>query len=253
LWAHRELLYFLTWREVKIRYKQTLLGAAWAVLQPLLAMVVFSIFFGRLARIPSDGLPYPVFAYCGLLPWQMFSRALTDASMSLVQHERVISKIYFPRLLVPISAVLSSLVDFAIAFVLLIAMMFYYRITPTAAALTIPLYVLLAVVTACAISFWLSALAVEYRDVRYALGFLTQVWLFATPVAYPSSIVPEAWRALYGVNPMAGVTEGFRWALLGKGQPPGPMLWVSVAVVVVIFVGGLLYFRRMESTFADVI
>jgi len=253
LWAHRELLYFLTWRDVKIRYKQTVLGAAWAVLQPLLAMVVFSIFFGRLARIPSYNLPYPLFAFCGLVLWQMFSRALTDASMSLVEHERVITKIYFPRLLVPISAVLASLVDFAIAFVLLIAMMLYYHITPTAAALTIPLYVLLAVVIACAISFWLSALAVQYRDVRYVLGFLTQIWLFATPVAYPSSIVPEARRALFGVNPMAGVIEGFRWALLGKGQPPGPMLWVSVAVVVVMFVGGLLYFRRMESTFADVI
>ena len=253
LWAHRELLYVLTWRDVKIRYKQTVLGAAWAVLQPLLAMVVFSIFFGRLARIPSYNLPYPLFAFCGLVLWQMFSRALTDASMSLVEHERVITKIYFPRLLVPISAVLASLVDFAIAFVLLIAMMLYYHITPTAAALTIPLYVLLAVVIACAISFWLSALAVQYRDVRYVLGFLTQIWLFATPVAYPSSIVPEARRALFGVNPMAGVIEGFRWALLGKGQPPGPMLWVSVAVVVVMFVGGLLYFRRMESTFADVI
>jgi len=253
LWEYRELLYFLTWRDIKVRYKQTLLGAAWAVIQPLLMMVVFSVFFGRLARVPSDGLPYPVFAYCGLLPWQLFSRALTDASMSLVEHERVITKIYFPRLLVPISAVLSSLVDFAIAFVMLIAMMAYYGVVPTAAALTLPLFLLLALVTASGISFWLSALAVEYRDVRYALTFLTQLWMFATPVAYPSSLVPAAIRPFYGLNPMAGVVEGFRWALLGKGQGPGPMLWISLAIVGVMFVGGLLYFRRMESTFADVI
>lgn len=253
LWEYRELLYFLTWRDVKVRYKQTLLGVAWAVLQPVLTMVVFSVFFGRLARIPSDNLPYPVFAFCGLLPWQMFSRALTDASMSLVQQERIIAKVYFPRLLVPISAVLASLVDFAVAFVLLIGMMLWYRIAPTPAAFTLPLFILLALATACGVSFWLSALAVQYRDVRFALSFLTQIWLFATPVVYPSSLVPTSLRPYYGLNPMSGVVEAFRWALLGKGQPPGPMLWVSVAVVAVMFVGGLLYFRRMESTFADVI
>lgn len=253
MWEHRELLYFLTWRDVKIRYKQTVLGIAWVVLQPLLTMTVFSIFFGLLARVPSDNVPYPLFAFCGLLPWQLFSRALTDASMSLVEHERVITKIYFPRLLVPISAVLASLVDFGVAFVLMIGMLFLYHVRLTAAAFTLPLFLLLAVVTASGIAFWLSALAVQYRDVRYVLGFLTQIWLFATPVAYPSSLVPARWRPYYGLNPLAGVVEGFRWALLGKGQPPGPMLWVSVGVVVFIFIGGLLYFRRMESTFADVI
>lgn len=253
LWQYRELLYFLTWRDIKVRYKQTVLGAAWAVLQPLLATVVFSVFFGRLARLPSDGLPYPVFAYCGLLPWQFFSRALTEASLSVVEQQRVITKVYFPRLLVPISAVISGLVDFGIAFVLLIGMMFYYGLEPTIAVALLPLFLLLALVLALGIAFWLSALAVEYRDVRYVLGFLTQIWLFATPVAYSSSLVPGRLRVLYGLNPMAGVVEAFRWGLLGKGQPPGPMLWVSVAAVVVIFVGGLLYFRRMESTFADVI
>lgn len=253
LWQYRELLYFLTWRDIKVRYKQTVLGAAWAVLQPLLATVVFSVFFGRLAHLPSDGLPYPVFAYCGLLPWQFFSRALTEASLSVVEQQRVITKVYFPRLLVPISAVISGLVDFGIAFVVLIGMMFYYGLEPTIAGALLPLFLLLALVLALGIAFWLSALAVEYRDVRYVLGFLTQIWLFATPVAYPSSLVPGRLRVLYGLNPMAGVVEAFRWGLLGKGQPPGPMLWVSVAAVVVIFVGGLLYFRRMESTFADVI
>jgi lipopolysaccharide transport system permease protein len=252
LWEYRELLYFLTWRDVKVRYKQTVLGAAWAVLQPLSAMVVFTVFLGRLARVPSDGLPYPIFAYCGLVPWQFFSRALTEASMSLVEHRQVITKVYFPRLLVPVAAVLSGLVDFGIAFAVLIGMMFYYGFAPTVNVAALPLFLLLAVVTALGIAFWLSALAVEYRDVRYVLAFVTQIWLFATPVAYPTSLVPQRFRALYGLNPMSSVTEAFRWALLGKGQPPGPMMWVSVAVVMLVFAGGLLYFRRMESTFADV-
>jgi lipopolysaccharide transport system permease protein len=253
LWAYRELLYFLTWRDIKVRYRQTVLGAAWAIIQPLFMMVVFSIFFGRFAKVPSDGMPYPIFAYSGLLPWQLFSTALTSASTSLVEHGRVITKVYFPRLIVPASAVLASLLDFAIAFSILIAMMLFYGFAPSRAAASLPLFLMLAAATALGVGFWLSALNVQYRDVRYTLGFLIQLWLFATPVAYPSSIVPERLRAVYGLNPMTGVVEGFRWALLGKGQAPGPMLWVSTAAVAAIFVGGLFYFRRMERTFADVV
>lgn len=253
LWSYRELLYFLTWRDIKVRYKQTVLGAAWAIIQPLFMMVVFSVFFGGFAKMPSDGLPYPIFAYCGLLPWQLFSVALSGASTSLVAHERVITKVYFPRLIVPTSAVLASLLDFAISFSVLIVMMLFYGLAPTRAVAMLPLFVLLAVVTALGVGFWLSALNVQYRDVRYTLSFLIQLWLFATPVAYPSSIVPGHLRPLLGLNPMTGVVEGFRWALLGKGQPPGPMLWVSTAAVAVVFVAGLCYFRRMEKTFADVV
>ena len=220
LWNYRELLYFLTWRDIKVRYKQTIMGIAWAVIQPLFMMLIFTVFFGRLAKIPSDGLPYPIFVFTALLPWQMFSRALTDASTSLVVNERLITKVYFPRLLVPASAVLASLVDFTIALVLLVGMMFYYGIVPTGAVWTLPLFILLALMTALGIGFWLSALDATYRDVRYTLPFLTQLWLFATPVVYPASMVPDNWRLLYGLNPMAGVVEGFRWALLGKGGGP---------------------------------
>lgn len=253
LWEFRELLYFLVWRDIKVRYKQTALGVAWAIIQPFFTMVVFSIFFGRLAKIPSDGIPYPIFAYCALLPWQLFAHALTESSNSLVANERLISKVYFPRLVVPIAPVLAGLVDFVIAFVILIGMMIYYRVTPTLAIWTVPLFLVLAVGAALGVGLWLSALNVQYRDVRYTVPFLTQFWLFATPVAYPSSLVPEPWRALYGLNPMAGVVEGFRWALLGRGEIPGPLLAVSVAVVLLLFVGGLYYFRRMEKTFADVV
>lgn len=253
LWEYRELLYFLTWRDIKVRYKQTVLGAAWAIIQPFFMMVVFSLFFGRLAHVPSDGIPYPIFAFCALLPWQLFAHALSESSSSLVANERLITKVYFPRLVVPISAVLGGLVDFAISFVILLGMMAYYRIVPTSAIVTLPGLILLAMLTALGAGLWLSALNVRYRDVRYTINFLTQLWLFATPVAYPSSIVPERWRALYGLNPMAGVVEGFRWALLGKAQPPGALLAVSVAVVLMIFVGGLYYFRRMEDEFADIV
>ena len=253
LWEYRELLYFLTWRDIKVRYKQTVLGAGWAVIQPFMMMVIFTIFFGRLAKIPSDGLPYPIFAYTALLPWQLFSRALSDASTSLVVNERLITKVYFPRLLVPASAVLASLVDFAIAFVLLLGMMIFYGIVPTAAVTTLPLFILLALMTALGIGFWLSALNAQYRDVRYTLPFLTQFWLFATPVVYPASLVPEQWRLLYGLNPMAGVVEGFRWALLGKAGPPDVMLAVSAIAVLATFIGGLYYFSRAEDTFADVV
>ncbi len=253
LWEYRELLYFLIWRDIKVRYKQTALGAAWAIIQPLFTMIVFSIFFGRLAKIPSDGLPYPIFVYCALLPWQLFAHALTESGNSLVASQNLITKVYFPRLVIPISAVLAGLVDFVIAFVVLLGMMFYYGIVPTAATLTLPLFIVLAIATALAVGLWLSALNVQYRDIRYTIPFLTQFWLFITPIAYPSSLVPEAWRTLYGLNPMAGVVEGFRWALLGTENAPGPMLAVSVGVVVALLVGGLYYFRRMEKTFADVV
>ena len=253
LWEYRELLYFLIWRDVKVRYKQTALGAAWAVIQPFFMMVVFSLFFGRLAKVPSDGIPYPVFTFCALLPWQLFANALTESSNSLVGNQNLITKVYFPRLVVPISAVLGGLVDFVISFVILLGMMLYYGIVPGWAIVTLPGFILLAVMTALGVGLWLSALNVQYRDVRYTIGFLVQLWLFLTPVAYPSSIVPEKWRPLYGLNPMAGVVEGFRWALLGKSQPPGAMLWVSVAVVILILFGGLYYFRRMEQQFADIV
>jgi lipopolysaccharide transport system permease protein len=253
LWEYRELLYFLTWRDVKVRYKQTALGAAWAIIQPFLMMIVFSLFFGKLGGIPSDGLPYPIFVYCALLPWQLFAHALSESSNSLVANERLITKVYFPRLVVPISAVLGGLVDFVIAFVILLGMMAYFGVAPTLMIVTLPLFLLLAVTTALGVGLWLSALNVQYRDVRYTIGFLTQFWLFATPVAYPSSLVPERWRWLYGLNPMAGVVEGFRWALLGKSEPPGSLLIASILAVLLIFVGGLYYFRRMEQTFADVV
>jgi len=253
LWEYRELLYFLVWRDVKVRYKQTALGAAWAVVQPLFMMLVFSLFFGLLAKVPSDGIPYPVFTFCALIPWQLFANALSEASNSLVGNQNLITKVYFARLVIPIAAVLSGLVDFLIAFVILLGMMLYYGIVPGWSIIALPGFILLAVLTALAVGLWLSALNVQYRDVRYTMSFLVQFWLFATPVAYSSSIVPERWRALYGINPMAGVVEGFRWALLGKSQPPGAMLFVSASVVTVLLVGGLYYFRRMEQEFADIV
>lgn len=253
LWQYRELLYFLAWRDIKVRYKQTALGIGWAIIQPFFIMLVFSIFFGHLAKVPSDGIPYPLFVYCALVPWNLFAHSLTESSSSLVANERLITKIYFPRLIVPISAVLAGLVDFAISFIVLVAMMIYYGVAPGVMALSLPLFVLLAVMTALGAGLWLSALNVRYRDVRYVLTFLTQLWLFATPVAYPSSLVPEPWRAVYGLNPMAGVVEGFRWALLGKAGRPGSLLVVSILVAILMLVSGLFYFRRMEATFADVI
>jgi lipopolysaccharide transport system permease protein len=253
VWAYRELLYFLVWRDVKVRYKQTALGAAWAVLQPVLTMAVFSVFFGRLAKMPSDGIPYPVFAFAALLPWQLFAFALTESASSLVSSQSLITKVYFPRLVIPIASVLAGLVDFAIAFIVLLALMWGYGITPTAAVVFLPVFVLFAIVTALAVGLWLSALNVRYRDVRYTIPFLTQFWMFATPVAYPASLVPERWRALLGLNPMAGVVEGFRWALLGSEAHPGPLLLVSVVAVVALLAGGLVYFRRTEATFADVV
>jgi lipopolysaccharide transport system permease protein len=253
LWQYRELLYFLVWRDIKVRYKQTALGAAWAVMQPLFMMVVFSLFFGRLAKVPSDGIPYPVFTFCALIPWQLFANALTESSNSLIGNQNLITKVYFARLVIPIAAVLSGLLDFLIAFTILLGMMLYYGIVPGWPIVALPAFILLAILTALAVGLWMSALNVQFRDVRYTMNFLVQFWLFATPVAYPSSIVPEQWRALYGINPMVGVVEGFRWALLGKSQPPGAMLWVSVLVVSALLVGGLYYFRRMEQEFADIV
>jgi lipopolysaccharide transport system permease protein len=253
LWEYRELLYFLTWRDIKVRYKQTALGATWAVIQPFFTMVVFSLFFGRLAKIPSDGIPYPIFAYAALVPWTFFAQGLTQSSNSLVGSAHLITKVYFPRLVIPISSVLSGLVDFAIAFIVLIGMMFYYGLYPTGAIVFLPGLLLLALITALGVGLWLSALNVKYRDVRYTVGFLTQFWLFATPIAYPSSLLSEPWRTIYGINPMVGVVEGFRWALLGTETAPGPILMVSALVSIALLIGGAFYFRRMEKTFADIV
>jgi lipopolysaccharide transport system permease protein len=253
LWEFHELLYFLTWRDIKVRYKQTALGAAWAILQPVFTMLVFSVFFGKLAGMKSDGLPYPIFAFTALVPWTFFSYGLAQSSSSLVGNENLIKKVYFPRLIIPISTVLSGAVDFFLAFFVLLAMMFYYGIVPTVNVVWIPLLVLLTVVTSLGVGLWLSALNVQFRDVRYVIPFLTQFWMFATPIAYPSSLLSEPWRTLYGLNPMAGVVEGFRWALLGTSAAPGPMVLVSAFAAVLILIGGAFYFRRMEKTFADIV
>jgi lipopolysaccharide transport system permease protein len=253
LWQYRELLYFLVWRDVKVRYKQTAIGAAWAILQPLMTMIIFTAIFGHFAKIPSDGLPYPIFAYTALLPWTYFASALNRSSASVVSEAHLISKIYFPRVILPLAGTVSGIIDFAIAFVLLLGMMIWYRIMPTWGLLALPLFLLLALATALAVGFWCSALHVRYRDVGHTVPFLTQCWMYASPVAYPVSLVPENWRFLYSLNPMAGVIEGFRWALLGKQGPDFGVMAVSVVVVVVLLVGGLVFFRRMENTFVDVV
>jgi lipopolysaccharide transport system permease protein len=253
LWAYRDLVYFFIWRDIKVRYKQTAIGAAWAILQPVLTMMVFSLFFGRLAKIPSQGLPYPIFYYTALLPWMYFATAMQSATNVVVEQQRVITKIYFPRVTLPIAAVLAGLLDFVISFAVLLALMAYYRILPTSAVIWLPLFTLLAVLTALGVGLWLSALNALYRDVRYIVPFLVQFWLFASPVAYPSSLVPARWRWLYGLNPMAGVIEGFRWALTGHGQPPGILLAASSAAVVLLVLSGLVYYHAMEGTIADVV
>jgi lipopolysaccharide transport system permease protein len=253
LWTYRELLYFFIWREIKVRYKQTVLGASWALLQPVLTMVIFSVIFGRLAKLDSEGIPYPVFTYAALLPWQLFSRALSDASSSLVTAQSMITKVYFPRLFLPAAAVLSGLVDFAIAFIVMLGLMLFYGITPTLAVLTLPLFLLLAVITAMAVGMWLSALNVKYRDVKYVTPFLVQLWLYGTPIAYSAKLIPEQFRILYGLNPMAGVVNGFRWALLGEEASLDPLLFPSIIMVLILFVSGLIYFQRTEQTFADVV
>ena len=253
LWQYRELLYFLIWRDVKVRYKQTALGVAWAVVQPFFTMVVFSLFFGRLAKVPSDGVPYPLFAYCALVPWGFFANGLNMGSNSLVENANLIRKVYLPRLAIPIATVLSGGVDFLVSFLLLLGMMAYYGRMPGIEAAWLPLLLLLGLVTALGVSLWLSALNVQYRDVRYTIPFLTQIWMFGTPIAYPSSLVPEAWRPFYGLNPMVGVVEGFRWALLGTATRPGAMLIVSSLAALVLLVTGAMYFRCTEKTFADVV
>jgi lipopolysaccharide transport system permease protein len=253
LWEYRELLYFLTWRDLKVRYKQTVLGASWAVLQPFVTMVIFSIFFGRLAGVPSDGLPYPIFSFAALVPWTFFAFGLTHSSNSLVGSANLIKKIYFPRLLMPIASMLAGAVDFALAFMLLLGMMAYFGIAPTWNVVWLPFLLVLAFGTALGVGLWLSAMNVQFRDIKHTLPFLTQVWLFATPIAYPSSMLDEPWRTLYAINPMVGVVEGFRWALLGTDTAPGPMLAVSSIAAALLLVSGAYYFRRMERTFADVV
>jgi len=252
LWAYRELLYFLVWRDIKVRYKQTAVGVAWAVLQPLLTMIVFTLFFGKLAHIPSEGLPYPIFYYSALLPWTYFATSLQNATNTIVGNQNLITKVYFPRLVLPLSSALSSLVDFGISFLLFVVMMIYYQVRPSAALLWLPLFLLLALLTALGVGLWLSALNAIYRDVRYVVPFLIQFWMFASPVAYASSLVPEKWRWLYGLNPMAGVIDGFRWSL-AHGQPPGQMFFVSVGIVIFVLLSGVAYFQKMETTVADVV
>jgi lipopolysaccharide transport system permease protein len=253
LWDYRELVYFLTWRDVKVRYKQTALGVAWAVIQPLMTMIIFSVFFGRLAKIPSEGVPYPLFNLVGLVPWNLFSNGLSHVSNSLIESSNVIKKVYFPRLAVPIGALLSCIVDFGLTFILLLGMLAYYRVHPPAAVVFLPLFILLTLVTCLGAGLWLAALNVQYRDVRYVVPFMVQLWLFATPIVYPSSLLSEPWRTLYGINPMVGVIEGSRWALLGTNTAPGPMILVSSAAALAILISGAFYFRTMERTFADVV
>ncbi|HAV77882.1 MAG TPA: phosphate ABC transporter permease [Anaerolineae bacterium] len=255
LWIYRELIYFMIWRDVKVRYKQTMLGAAWAIIQPVLTMIVFTFLFGRIAKLPTDGnIPYPIFSYTALLPWGLFVAALNQASRSLTSNQNMVTKIYFPRLVLPLASILSGLVDFVIAFVILIGLMIYYGVTPSINAIwALPLFLLLTIISALGVALWLAAINVQYRDVNYALPFMTQFWLFITPVAYSSNLISEQWQLVYSLNPMAGVVNGFRWALLGTNTGPGPEMAVSVVISIIILIGGLFYFRNMEKTFADTI
>ena len=253
LWEYRELLFFLVWRDVKVRYKQTALGVLWAVIQPVLTMVVFSVFFGKLGKLSSDGLPYPLFAFAALVPWTLFSNGLTQATNSLVASSNLIKKVYFPRLIIPVATVLAGVVDFLIAFAVLILMMAYFGYVPTANIIWLPAFLLLTLAVSLGVSLWLSALNVEYRDVKYVIPFLAQIWLFATPIAYSSTLLDEPWRTLYGLNPMVGVVDGFRWVLLGSGSAPGAAVAVSTVATLILLVSGAYYFRRMEKTFADLI
>jgi len=253
IWEYRELLYFLTWRDIKVRYKQTVLGATWAILQPFLTMVIFSIFFGKLAGLPSDGIPYPIFSYSGMVIWLFFANGVTLSSSSMVSEANTIKKVYFPRMVIPISAILSGGVDFILAFIVLLGMMVFYGIMPTVAIVWLPLLFLLAFVTSLGVSLWLSAMNVMFRDVRYVVPFLVQAWLFATPIAYSSSLLKGKWKTIYGINPMAGVVDGFRWAILGVETKPGPMIAVSSVVAVALLISGAYFFRRMERSFADVV
>ena len=252
-WEFRELLYFLIWRDIKVRYKQTALGVAWAVIPPLMTMVVFSVFFGKLGKMPSDGVPYPIFSFAALVPWALFSNGLTQATNSLVASSNLIKKVYFPRLIIPIASVLAGVIDFVIAFAILLVMMAFYGITPTINTLWLPVFLVMTLVASLAVSLWLSALNVEFRDVKYIIPFLAQIWLFATPIAYSSTLLSEPWRTVYGLNPMVGVVEGFRWALLGTETRPGWMAVVSLIVSVLLLITGAFYFRKMEKNFADLI
>ncbi len=253
LWRYRELIYFLSLRDVMVRYKQTAVGIGWALIQPVGMMLVFTLFFGRLAKLPSEGVPYSIFVFAGLLPWQTFSRGINEGANSLVADQRLISRIYFPRLIVPLSIVLASLADFIVAFLVYLGLMVYFGVFPTLVVWTLPLFVMLMVITSVAVSLWFSALNIEYRDVRYLMVFLAQLWLFVTPVIYPSSFIPQKWHLIYGLNPMAGVVEGFRWALLGVGPGPGPLIWVSVVVAMLMFVTGWIFFKSRERIFADIV
>lgn len=251
LWEYRELLYFLVWRDVKVRYKQTVIGVAWAIIQPFTTMIIFTVVFGKLAKIPSDGLPYPVFAYTALLPWAYFSQALNRSGTSLVGNSHLITKVYFPRLMIPLAAATTPVVDFIVSFTILLGLMAYYGITPTLNILYLPFFMLLAILTALSVGLWLSPLNIRFRDVGYIIPFLTQIWMYASPVVYPVSLVPEQWRWAYSLNPMVGVIEGFRWALLGKENPAIAVIGVSASMVLIIFIGGVIFFKRMENTFAD--
>jgi lipopolysaccharide transport system permease protein len=254
LWKYRELIYFLTWRDLKVRYKQSVLGVLWAILQPFLNMVILTIFFGNLAKIPSDGLPYPIFSYTATVPWAFFAAALGVSARSMLTSGHMVSKIYFPRMIVPLSSVLANVVDFLIAFVILIAMLFYYRVTPTINIVWLPFFLLLAMITALGVGLWLSALVVMYRDFNYILGILPTFLMYLSPVVYSSSLIPEKWRLIYSLNPMTGVIEGFRWALLGtQGVVTPLMLGISAVISILLFVTGMFYFRRMERVFADMI
>jgi len=253
LWEYRELIYFLVWRDIKVRYKQTALGATWAIIQPLFTMMAFSLFFGRLAKVPSDNIPYPIFSFAALVPWTFFAHGLTQSSESLVGSANLITKVYFPRLIVPLASVLSGIVDFILAFIVLLIMMLYYGMLPTLNVFWLPLLLLLALFTSLGVGLWLSALNVEYRDVRYVVPFITQFWLFVTPIAYSSSLLGEPWHTLYALNPMVGVVEGFRWALLRSDTAPGRMIAVSSAAALIVLGTGAFYFRRMEKTFADIV
>ncbi|HKQ75591.1 MAG TPA: ABC transporter permease [Blastocatellia bacterium] len=253
IWEYRELLYFLAWRDVKVRYKQTALGVAWAIIQPLLTMLVFSVFFGKLAKVPSDGIPYPIFCYTALVPWTLFANGLSQSSNSLVGSSNLITKVYFPRLIIPMSTALSAAVDFLFSFGVLFVIMVYYGVSPSRNILALPLFISLAVIASLGMGMWLSALNAQFRDVRYAVPFIIQFWMLATPIAYPSSLLGEPWRTLYGLNPMAGVVEGFRWSLLGLNSSPRPILIVSFLASLATLISGAFYFRRMEKNFADII
>lgn len=253
IWLYRELFLFLVWRDIKVRYKQTVLGAAWAVIQPVLSMIIFSIIFGKLAGLPSEGVPYPIFTFAALLPWQLFSFALTNSSNSLVNEKNLITKVYFPRIIIPLSSIIAGLLDFIIALVIFFILMIFYRINFTWRLTLIPLFIFIAIITALSVGLWLTSLNVKYRDVRYVIPFLTQFWLYATPIAYSSSLIPENWMWVYSLNPMVGVVEGFRWMMIGHELQFPPYFFISIVVVIVILLTGFMYFKKTEDTFADVI